>query len=521
MNKMDSSEVTPMDVVVISSDDESPQQKPHKSKTLSELAEERCLDSLSAAVEGYQSTANYCCGGSLPITIPSIAQPLYVSSKKLDPNKTQNTIALRWDVSQDQGSARKVEFPLVHSDSQILAQTMFEELLKTCAPATFGRNNEDILDESYRKAGKLDREQFSINFHPHDYGIVDAIAQTLLPQIDGAFLKERVEHRGLLAELYKVNIYSGPSGKFRGHVDTPRGPTQFGSLVVCLPHPHEGGQLRVSHKGHSSFFDWSNTDSHDIQWAAFYSDCEHEVFEVKSGHRITLTYNLYITEQVGGVLRRNPTIDPSLFPLYEGAKQMLSQPNFMNKGGNLGFYCAYKYAHHSSRAHALMSWALKGVDVAIYSVFSSLGLDVRVGPILENNRQLENLEEQQVDEYYASADYDSDSPDYERKIRVGATFHKVVLDADGGYDIAYDKVEKNLHKIWPHDEYKDVTWLNTAREEEVAMVSIAYGNEAELDWCYSHAAILVTVPAHKDRDHEAKKNMEAPAVPSLIDVATF
>lgn len=178
----------------------------YSTKTLSELAEQRCLESLSAAVEGYQSTASYCCGGSLPITIPSIAQPQYVSSIKSVP-ASQNMIALRWDVPQNPGSARKVEFPLSQSDNQGQAQVLFEELLKTCAPATFGRNNEDILDETYRKAGKLDRSQFSVDFHPHDYEIVDAITQVLLPQIDGGLLlKDRQEHRGVMAELYKVNV---------------------------------------------------------------------------------------------------------------------------------------------------------------------------------------------------------------------------------------------------------------------------------------------------------------------------
>jgi hypothetical protein len=38
-----------------------------------------------------------------------------------------------------------------------------EPLVASCQPATFGRNNEDILDESYRKAGKLDRSQFSLS----------------------------------------------------------------------------------------------------------------------------------------------------------------------------------------------------------------------------------------------------------------------------------------------------------------------------------------------------------------------
>lgn len=95
---------------------------------------------------------------------------------------------------------------------------------------------------------------------------------------------------------------------------------------------YTGGQLTVSHKGHKTTFDWSNSDSKAIKWAAFYSDCEHEVLEVKSGHRITLTYNLYVTEHIGGVLQRYPTVDPTLYPLYEGVKAMLEQNGFMQDG---------------------------------------------------------------------------------------------------------------------------------------------------------------------------------------------
>lgn len=88
----------------------------------------------------------------------------------------------------------------------------------------------------------------------------------------------------------------------------------------------------MSHKGHSTFFDWSNTKSNAIHWAAFYSDCEHEVLAVKTGHRVTITYNLYVTEQIGGIIQLYPTADAALFPLYEGAKQVLGQPGFMKDG---------------------------------------------------------------------------------------------------------------------------------------------------------------------------------------------
>ena len=81
----------------------------------------------------------------------------------------------------------------------------------------------------------------------------------------------------------------------------------------------------MSHRGHYSVFDWSGDAPSAIQWAAFYSDCEHEGLEVKTGHRVALTYNLYVSETVGGILQYFPTADPSLYQLFEGTKRMLQQ----------------------------------------------------------------------------------------------------------------------------------------------------------------------------------------------------
>jgi hypothetical protein len=55
-------------------------------------------------------------------------------------------------------------------------------LNSSCQPASFGLNGEDVLDASYRKATKLDRSAFSIDFCPYEMGIIDTIAQMLLPK---------------------------------------------------------------------------------------------------------------------------------------------------------------------------------------------------------------------------------------------------------------------------------------------------------------------------------------------------
>jgi hypothetical protein len=91
--------------------------------------------------------------------------------------------------------------------------------------------------------------------------------------------------------LTSYQVYAGSSGFFKPHFDMPRSEQPFGLLVVCLPCAHKGGVLVVRHDGRAVTYDWSTTDDNApaIKWAAFYSDCEHEVLVVTDGHRITLT----------------------------------------------------------------------------------------------------------------------------------------------------------------------------------------------------------------------------------------
>jgi hypothetical protein len=54
--------------------------------------------------------------------------------------------------------------------------------------------------------------------------------------------------------------------------------------------------------------------------------------EVTEGHRITLTYNLHVVENMGGVVQTHPTVDATYFPLLESAERLLEDPNFMRNG---------------------------------------------------------------------------------------------------------------------------------------------------------------------------------------------
>ncbi|KAL1959552.1 hypothetical protein VTO42DRAFT_1587 [Malbranchea cinnamomea] len=140
----------------------------------------------------------------------------------------------------------------------------------------------------------------------------------------------------------------------------------------------------------------------------FYSDCEHEITTVTKGHRITLTYNLYIIEPVGAGLLPSPLTDPSNSPLHRQIKMVLEQPGFftlllsfllpapllvhtrcpwmlMAVGGVLGFFCSHSYAHTSRTGRECLPRTLKGSDLSIFAVLKSLGLSLEVLPVLEHN----------------------------------------------------------------------------------------------------------------------------------------
>lgn len=174
---------------------------------------------------------------------------------------------------------------------------------------------------------------------------------------------------------------------FKAHVDTPRSLSQFGSLVVCLPVKHEGGDLLIRHANKELRFDWAKNSNSLMQWAAFYSDCEHEVLPVTSGHRITLTYNLYLADH--GHLTSSSIRTPQQLPLYQCLKNVLRSPKLMPNGGDVGVVCRHHYAHHNKSAIKALPETLKGIDMAVFQVCKALGFKVSLQPLL--NHDLEDL----------------------------------------------------------------------------------------------------------------------------------
>ena len=221
---------------------------------LASAAEETVVENLGKLAESL--SCRFTCGGEL--TSPDKIQLMYKNSVK-------------------PSELHEVVFPGA-SDADI------QQLLDACSVASFGINDQLVTDTNYRNALKLDPDNFTTSFQVANTPICMHAAMTMMPNV-----------QGVLAELYKLNIYTS-GGFFKAHVDTPRSEEMFGSLVVCLPTQFSGGELVTNHRGHTVKFDWSSPPDiprRTASWAVFFSDVEHEVLPVTQGHRITLTYNLY------------------------------------------------------------------------------------------------------------------------------------------------------------------------------------------------------------------------------------
>lgn len=62
-----------------------------------------------------------------------------------------------------------------------------------------------------------------------------------------------------------------------------------------------------------------------------------------------------------------------------------------------------------------------------------------------------------------------------------------------------------MNEIWPYDRIGDIVWLTSPKHSKKALTYIAYGNNACIDYKYSCAAILVTIPSWEDRQNKGTK----------------
>ncbi|KAM5539469.1 hypothetical protein V8D89_006921 [Ganoderma adspersum] len=169
-------------------------------------------------------------------------------------------------------------------------------------PAPFGRNDQTVFDDSYRKAGKMEVDDFMLGFDAERTGLIEAIRSSLFQGAE--------EEKFIKAELYKLNVY-----------DTPRAENMFGSLVVVLPTPHEDLYFSPTR---TSYF---STPS--------------------SGLRVLHWYLQRLEDRYGYECRKEETARLSSKTVHMVTEMTtfneLKSTMIMNMGNDAGLYHMYKY----------------------------------------------------------------------------------------------------------------------------------------------------------------------------------
>jgi len=155
------------------------------------------------------------------------------------------------------------------------------KLLSLGHPARFGRGEETLTDRDVRDTWEIPRHLVRAEWN-------DAVLKDILTTV-----KEELglpETAGLTADLHSLLVYE-PNQFFLAHQDSEKDDSMIGTLVVTLPSSYAGGELMVRLGEEWKAYRGSKAA---LSLVAFYADCRHEVLKVKSGYRITLTYNLLL-----------------------------------------------------------------------------------------------------------------------------------------------------------------------------------------------------------------------------------
>jgi hypothetical protein len=184
-----------------------------------------------------------------------------------------------------------VGLPLAEKDAKAIASI--------CHQAPFGLKDQTVVDTTVRRTWELNNTRFECQ-NPAWPVYVENLARRLTSAL-GVSVPAR-------AEIYKMLLYE-KGAFFKPHKDTEKVPGMFGTLVICLPSHHEGGEVWLSHAGMTTTLDTSATSRFDLTTLAWYSDVTHEVKPLTSGDRLVLTYNLVqdnpLQKQAASLLTRN------------------------------------------------------------------------------------------------------------------------------------------------------------------------------------------------------------------------
>ncbi|EHS64630.1 uncharacterized protein PGTG_22446 [Puccinia graminis f. sp. tritici CRL 75-36-700-3] len=202
-------------------------------------------------------------------------------------------------------------------------------------------------------------------------------------------------------DLYRMLIL-GTGAMFKPDTDTERIPGMFGTLVICLPSAHTGGEVVVKHNDECHTLRTSDATQ---SFACWYSDVTHEVLPVQSGYRCCLTYNLAI--RPGHPRPAASVLDLKKVPLRKTLQRWLenvANSNTANEPSHL-----YRTLDHQYKEKTLCFNQLKNNDFARTDALRKLAHELPFEIFLASLEKEEHGTYQSKNYRYSAYDTDSGS----------------------------------------------------------------------------------------------------------------
>jgi hypothetical protein len=156
-----------------------------------------------------------------------------------------------------------------------------KKLIAVARPAMFGRGEQTLTDTGVRDTWELTPDQLTLG-GPGWTALLDGALEHFRDEL-GLPRTSR-----LRAKPHSMLVY-GKGQFFLPHQDSEKHDEMVGTLVVSLPSAHTGGELVIDHAGESRTY---RASKEELTLVAFYANCRHQVTPVRSGYRVTLTFNL-------------------------------------------------------------------------------------------------------------------------------------------------------------------------------------------------------------------------------------
>jgi len=274
----------------------------------------------------------------------------------------------------------------------------------------------------------------------------------------------------------------------------------LGSLVIVFPTPHQGGELILRHLDREWTFDanalMALRSPPSLAYVAFYSDIEHEVLKVTSGHRVTLTYNLYSTPS-----ELNPkttalavTPDSNAIDKFQTTlRALLKSPDFLPKGGTLGFGLVHLYPVTFKTELENLVRYLKGEDAHVYRACRELQLEPALRMLYDDSGS--------GPEFGVLMGEMVEQPDYDY-YDYGVSYASHLIDELGG--VSANKANSNSRTMleWfdEGDEEGRITWISPFNgRNQLKDFAMTYGNEVSVGYIYCSPCLIARVLPASDR----------------------